>query len=498
MNFSIATLGCKVNQYDSAAVSGALQAEGARPARNAEQSDLVVINTCCVTTTAMRKSRQVISRAVRNSPHATVFVLGCYADYDAGCIGRVLLRLGIPSERTVIAGHHDDISARIKRVVEDLRHGDRTQGAGSSPSRSDLQAGPIWNDKQNSAGLGVCGPGTSATSIKTRRAEAVKANMPGLRGLGPIRRFDNRSRAFVKVQDGCDAFCSFCVVPYTRSCVWSRPIEQVVRESRDLAATGHREIVLCGVFLGAYGRGTAVRRRWGPNGGKLAELLRRVADIKGLWRVRVSSLAPGDVTDELLEVCAAAANFSPHFHLPLQSGSPAVLRRMNRQYTPEHYRRVVRKVRCALDRPAITTDIIVGYPGESDADFARTLELAREAQFSKIHIFPFSPIPGTAAWEYRHEAPPPRTVKRRCAALADLERQMALRYRSRFVGESLEGIVEDRPARRRRSYRAMTDRYVTAGFAATDSDRITAGRIVRLRIDKPTDDGFAATLQELL
>ncbi|MCJ7544668.1 MAG: radical SAM protein [Phycisphaerae bacterium] len=165
------------------------------------------------------------------------------------------------------------------------------------------------------------------------------------------------------------------------------------RECRDLVAAGHREIVLCGVFLGAYGRDTAVRSRWGEQRSQLPNLLRRLAAIDGLWRLRLSSLECLDITDELLAACTETSTVASHFHLPLQSGSNRILRRMNRRYTVEQFLDAVARLRAALDRPAITTDILVGFPGEEEADFAATLAAARHAGFAKIHAFPFSPIP---------------------------------------------------------------------------------------------------------
>jgi len=174
----------------------------------------------------------------------------------------------------------------------------------------------------------------SSDSIRARRQAAVKVKSPGTRRLGPIEHFPRHQRAFVKVQDGCDAFCSYCIVPYARANVWSRDADEVVAECRRLVQAGHKEIVLAGVFLGAYGRDTTIRRRWDKRPDALAGLVRRVADIDGLWRVRLSSLEPGDLTDELLAAAGELPNFAPHFHLPLQSGSPRILSRMNRQYSP--------------------------------------------------------------------------------------------------------------------------------------------------------------------
>ena len=326
------------------------------------------------------------------------------------------------------------------------------------------------------------------TYIRQRREAAVKNNFRGVRGLPGIDRFDGHQRAFVKVQDGCDAFCAYCIVPYIRWKVWSRSIDEVEQECRRLVAAGHREVVLSGVFLGAFGRETAVRRRWGGRASKLPELLRRIAGIEGLWRVRLSSLEPADMMGELLAVCREVQRVAPHFHLPLQSGSARILRRMNRQYTPDEYRRTADALRRTLDRPAITTDVIVGFPGESDADFAETLAVARHCGFAKIHAFPFSAVEGTAAWTFRHEAPPRDVVRRRMADLAELEAELARAYRQEFVGGIMEGLVENARPCRPVQRQAMTDRYQTIFFEARGD--IRAGDVVPLKVTGVRRDGL--------
>jgi threonylcarbamoyladenosine tRNA methylthiotransferase MtaB len=330
------------------------------------------------------------------------------------------------------------------------------------------------------------------THIKARRALAVKANLPGTRRLPPVRRFARHQRAFVKVQDGCDAFCTYCVVPYTRCNVWSRPLAEVVEECRGLVAAGHKEIVLTGVVLGAYGRATVVPERWPAGPALLIELVRRVARIEGLWRVRLSSLAPRDVTGELLGLWRELPNLAPHLHLPLQSGSAAVLARMGRRYTPEAYLAAVAAARRALDAPAVTTDVIVGFPGEGETQFAETLAAAREAGFCKIHAFPFSAMAGTAAWAWRGEAAPPAVVKERMARLAALERDLARAYRRRLVGRTVEAVVESPPRRSRRRGReglaeARTPRYQRVFFPGAAAP----GAVVRLRMTAVREEGLA-------
>jgi len=492
--FVVKTLGCKVNQYDSCAIASALTEAGLEPirqGRSAREADLVVVNTCCVTATAMRKSRQAVRRVVRNHPGAFVFVVGCYSDYDAATMRRILRELGVSPRRGATAGYHDDLAAAVKEVARRVIEGREIAYSHSlgSFSLSDLGG----NDTSMSVDIPVVGgaPGGSLhTYIRKRRKQAVKNNLPAARGLKGIDRFEGHQRAFVKVQDGCDAFCSYCVVPYTRWKVWSRSMGEVEDECRRLLAAGHKEIVLCGIFLGAFGRRTALRSRWrGPS--KLPELLSRVASIEGLWRVRMSSLEPGDVTDELIAVCREAPQVAPHFHLPLQSGSQRIVGRMNRQYTVDEYRRTADRLKAALDRPAITTDIVVGFPGESEADFAETLAVARYCGFAKIHAFPFSPVAGTAAWTYRHEAPPAAVVKERLARLSAIEAELADAYRRGLVGGSMEGLIERCRPGRPGQHRAMTDRYQTVLF---EGDGVKAGDVVRLRVTGVRREGLSGLI----
>jgi len=491
LRFSITTLGCKVNQYDSAAFAAALRRAGMQLARPPDQPALVVVNTCCVTATAMRKSRNAIRRAVRNVPSAAVLVTGCYSSYDAERIRKLLAELGIGEHQAVVAGHHDDLAGCIRRLLSYI-----SAARGHPRQRSsccDGGADTIRDEvSMNTADLDAVAPPSASNNIKSRRKAGVKGNSLWTAALGPIDRFDGHQRAFVKVQDGCDAFCAYCIVPYTRDVVWSRSSDEIEAECRRLVAAGHKEIVLTGVCLGAYGRDTTVRRRWGAAPAALPALIERIAAIEGLWRVRLSSLEPGDVREALLAVCRDTAKVAPHFHLPLQSGSQRILKRMDRQYTADQFRLTVDRLRRAMDRPGLTTDIIVGFPGETDRDFAQTLAVARHAGFAKIHIFPFSAIEGTAAWTYRNEGPPPAVVKARIAELAELEAETAAAYRRQFVGQEMQALVE-RPKNGQSHLEAMTDRYMTVRFRPPAGVDLT-GTVVRVRIDGLSNEGLRGTL----
>lgn len=273
------------------------------------------------------------------------------------------------------------------------------------------------------------------------------------RGNGAAMPECGRTRALLKIQDGCNQFCSYCVVPAVRSALWSKNFEAAVDEARYLAGRGHREIVLTGVRLGLYD---------GGGGRGLAALLDALGDVEGLERVRLSSLEILEVNEELLEAMGRSRVFCRHLHLPLQSGDDGVLKRMNRPYCAAEYLKRVAEIRARLGRMAITTDVIVGFPGETEEAFENTLAACREAGFSKIHIFPFSVRKGTAA-AAMDGAVSAEEMRRRARKLALLEKRLAVKYRKEMVGEIAEVLVE---RRENGAARGKTRDYVTVEFAA--------------------------------
>jgi len=263
-------------------------------------------------------------------------------------------------------------------------------------------------------------------------------SLPLLAGRQP-----DTQRAILKVQDGCDAHCTYCIIPKLRPIPWHKPIDQAVQEARAIVAAGHSEIVLTGVFLGAYGYSTALRNRQSTSPETLASLIDALCtQVPGLRRLRLSSLEPGDLTTTLLRTLAAYPQVMPHFHLPLQSGSDHILRRMNRQYTSAAYLQTINRLRDLFDRPAFTTDIIVGFPGEADEFFAQTLDLVRLVGFLHIHAFPFSPRRGTAAARWQKHFVHQQTITDRMHELAQLSLSQSLTYREQFVGQTVEILVE--------------------------------------------------------
>ncbi len=501
--YRLITLGCKVNQYETQVVREVLEATGLRAARPGEDADWAIINTCAVTGEALRKSRQAVRRALRDGA-ARVMVIGCGADADAE-------RLRSIEGVEAVFGHREEIRSRVREIVlARLEPGSReTTACPSGLMLHRLPAGQITGCKpvphpaadRNEGSIRPMVPtsaqGPTADSSDPRVNRSITRSLPIVKRAdeltAQIARFEGRRRAFLKVQDGCDAFCSYCIIPRLRPNLRWKRIDVAVAEAEALVRAGHREIILTGVFLGAYGRDTAIRKRFQPGPSPLAGLVAALARVKGLERLRLSSLEPGDVDQALLDALALHDNCVPHLHLPLQSGSPNILRRMNRQYSVDAFVEMIDRVRAALDRPAITTDIIVGFPGETEADFEATLKVVRHAQVCKIHTFPFSPREKTAAARWTNEFVPPATVKERLRRLARVEAELSLAFRRQFIG-CIERVIVESVASDPRVGRPVAsdlcvgraDRYFEIHFEADD---VSPGDLVHVRIDRVTSNG---------
>jgi threonylcarbamoyladenosine tRNA methylthiotransferase MtaB len=330
--FAIETLGCKVNQYETQQIRQFLEQQGLEFVTSNDRPELLIVNTCCVTHTASAKSRQAIRRGQKLNPAAVLLVSGCLPSAPESELTGLARDLHLVS-------HQDNIVDELTRLI--------AQGkAGYSRS-----LGPPLRKKP--------------TYIKATNGPKIKDKneLQHRPAFGPLNRFKGQTRAFLKIQDGCDGNCSYCIIPHTRPKIRSKPIELVLKEAHALVQSGHKEIVLTGIFIGAYGQNTVKRKNWSQlQQNHLAKLLQKISSVPGLARIRLSSLEPGDVTDELLEAYQRCPNLMPHLHLPLQSGSQRILALMRRQYTINQFYRAVEKIKHKLDRPAITTDIIVGFP----------------------------------------------------------------------------------------------------------------------------------------
>jgi threonylcarbamoyladenosine tRNA methylthiotransferase MtaB len=377
------TLGCKVNFYDTEAIWRMFKAAGYEQVPFEEKADVYVINTCTVTHTGDKKSRQVIRRAVRTNADATVVVTGCYAQIA-------------PDEVAAIAGVDlvvgNDRKSQIVELVEKVRREQHPYQA----------VGNI---------------------LKTREFEEMDVPF-----------FEERTRASLKIQDGCNNFCTFCIIPYARGLIRSRKPENILAQARKLAKAGYREIVLTGIHTGGYGADL--------QGYRLAHLLQDLEQIDELYRVRISSIEASEIDDFLIEVLGRSKKVCKHLHIPLQAGNNYVLRKMNRHYTVEQYADKLRQLREALPDLAITSDVIVGFPGETDAYFEDTESFIREQKFSQLHVFPYSPRKGTPAAKFPDQVP--EDVKEaRVHRLIALSKQLTLDYARQHLGKQLEVVVEE-------------------------------------------------------
>lgn len=405
--FSISTLGCKVNQYESQQIREFLSQRGLCQVDSRQNPDLVIVNTCGVTSTASAKSRQFIRKTQRQLPKCRIIVCGCLpVAQDPG-----LAEIG---ENVHFVENRQDLAAELTHILNraTLTHPESTLSIQS-------------------------------TAIKTESPAKINPGRETGESLPSLTEFQGQTRAFVKVQDGCDGRCAYCIIPQTRPTLHSRPVPEILDEVRALVASGHKEVVVTGVFLGAYGRDTVRRAKW-PNQSNpgLARLLYELAQIRDLPRIRLSSLEPADLTDDLLDVMASSSNIMPHIHLSLQSGSDTVLKRMGRQYSRSDFERVIQAIKTRLDRPALTTDIIVGFPGETDQEFGETVDLARQTGFAKMHVFAFSERQGTAAAKMPQKVQGP-VIRERSEILRGLDEELAGQYRSRFLDEQATVLVED-------------------------------------------------------
>jgi threonylcarbamoyladenosine tRNA methylthiotransferase MtaB len=404
--FTISTLGCKVNQYESQQVRELLERLGLQRFTPPGKPDLAIINTCCITHIASAKSRKYIHKIQALYPDTTVVVCGC-----------------LPTVQ------NDELISPARNVhfIKDR----------SSLASFIIQTASISDDAWN------C-PDYPNTFIKPEKDSKIKhkKDLPDNPELLPLTAFKDQTRAFLKIQDGCDARCSYCIIPKTRPIVQSRATDEIIAEAKALVKAGHKEIVVTGISVGAYGQTTVKKRYRSNQTDHLAALLAQLAQIPDLARIRLSSLEPADITDRLVEVFHSHRNIMPHLHLSLQSGSDNVLKKMCRQYRTDEVLKKIDLFKSSLDRPAITADIIVGFPGETDADFQQTVDLARYIGFSKMHIFRFSPRQGTAASKIK-DTVDNQIVKHRAEVLHNLDIELGTKFRQQFIGQTVEVLIEN-------------------------------------------------------
>ncbi len=424
---AFATLGCKVNQYETQRILDSFEERGFAITEFTQKADVYVINTCSVTQAAERKSRQMVRRLARQNPDAVVVMTGCYGEMAAikgETVEEATLVVPNPEKLRTL----DHLLRRFPTLAPRLQ-------SGLQPSTFNLQ-------------------------------------------------HTKRTRATVKVQDGCNVFCSFCSIPYTRKVMGSRPVSEVIEEVERLADRGYREIVITGVLVGAYGPDT------GSAGPDLAALLLRLARVPGIERVRLSSIEPTQVTESLLDAFAQEPRLCNHLHIPLQSGDSRVLHVMSRPYDQEFYLRLCERAYRLLPDLAITSDILVGFPGEDRAAFESTLHVARTVGFARAHIFRYSPRPGTPAAELRDQVPE-EEKEARSQELAAACRETQQRYIARYLGKTLNVLVEGKE-RDGGLLSGYTENYIKALFTGGSH---LIGRVAPVQLLEPTTDGALGEAQ---
>lgn len=435
------TLGCKVNHYETEAIWQLFKAEGYERKEYESTADVYVINTCTVTNTGDKKSRQVIRRAIRSNPDAVIAVTGCYAQTSPAEI------MAIPGV-DIVVGTQD--RTKLLGLIEQFK----------------VERQPI-NGVRN--------------IMKTRVYEEL--DVPA---------FTDRTRASLKIQEGCNNFCTFCIIPWARGLMRSRDPQEVLKQAQQLVDAGYKEIVLTGIHTGGYGEDMKDYN--------LAMLLRDLEEqVHGLKRIRISSIEASQISDEVIEVLANSKKVVPHLHIPIQSGSDTVLKRMRRKYSMDYFADRLVKLHKALPGLAVTSDVIVGFPGETEEEFLETYHFIKDHKFSELHVFPYSKRTGTPAARMENQVDE-EIKNERVHRLITLSDQLAKEYASRYEGEIVEVIPENRFNENQEQglYEGYTDNYLKVVFPGSE-DMI--GEVVKVKITKsgyPFSEGqFVTIVREL-
>jgi threonylcarbamoyladenosine tRNA methylthiotransferase MtaB len=412
--FAMATLGCKVNQCESAGIAETMAVQGMKLVPFEEEADCYIVNTCTVTGRTDYQSRQLIRRAIRRNPASVVVVTGCYAQRSPEEIAR------IPGVR-IIAGNAE--KSRLSEFIRELAEGKGPQ----------VRVGDIRSKKRFSS-LGVAA-------------------------------FPEHTRAFLKIQDGCDAFCSYCIVPQARGANRSLPPAEVEEGIYFLAKGGFREVVLTGIHLGAYGRDLIPAT-------DLTAIVRRIAETKPVERLRLSSIEPREIADELISLIGSSGVVCRHLHIPLQSGDDGILAAMNRDYDASFFRNLIQRVHTAVPDIAVGIDVIAGFPGETERAFANTLRLVEGLPVAYLHVFPYSRRPGTAAAEMPDQVPESEK-KRRAELLRRVGAAKRQAFAVRSIGTPLTVLIEGRIDKSTGFPVGFSDNYIpVACRGAAETNRI--------------------------
>ncbi len=426
------TLGCKVNQTETEAMAGIFRQGGYTVADPGEHADVYVVNTCSVTHLGERKSRQMVRRATRLNPGAIIAVTGCFAQIapaDAASIEGVDVVIGTRDRDRILDFVEEAIKEKHKVVAV-----------------SDI--------------------------MEAREFEDI-----------PLRGVPGRTRAFLKIQDGCDNYCSYCIIPYARGHLRSRTLESITMETRHLAEAGFREIVLTGINLGAYGREGGIH--------SLTDAVRTVLEEPRIARVRLSSTESLEISEELIGLMEDDHRMCPHLHLPLQSGEDSILTAMRRSYKTADYSRLLENLRRRVPDLAVTTDVIVGFPDETQECFDKTLNFVAAMEFAKIHVFPYSRRVGTPAATFAHQVDDAEK-KRRVAELLAVGDRSGTQYRQRFVGRSMSVLVEMTGGRTAEGLTPNYQRVILQEGATAFKEN----ELVEVELESVTAEGFLGRLRK--
>lgn len=422
------TLGCKVNQYETEAMTELFEKEGYEITDFDQYADVYVINTCTVTNLGDRKSRQMIRRAKKLNKHSIVAVVGCYAQTAAEEISKIK---GV----NLIIGTKD--RSRIVELINQIKE----------------------QEEQINVVQDI---------MTTREFEDMK-----------VTAYKERTRAFLKIQEGCNQFCSYCIIPYARGPVRSRKPEDIVEEVQQLAQNGFKEIVFAGIHVASYGKDL--------KNTNLLDIIKRVHDIEGIERLRLSSIEPMTLTEEFVENAARLPKLCPHYHISLQSGCDATLKRMNRKYTTAEYREVVNRLRANFPDVAITTDVMVGFPGETEQEFEESKRFVDEISFAQVHVFKYSPRKGTPSVTFPNQVSP-EEKERRSKIMIELSANSEKRFCDKFIGREMEVLFEQQVKEQDGYYEGLTPNYIRV---VAHSDEDIEGQIMKVQL-KERKEGFIA------
>lgn len=418
------TLGCKVNQYDTEAMVEIFERGDYDVVASDEIADVYVINTCTVTNLGDRKSRQFIRRSKKRNPDAIIVVVGCYAQTaseEVMAIEGVNLVLGT-NERN-----------KIVELVESIN----------------------MNQKINYVD----------NIMEVKEFEELS-----------IEKVKGKTRVFLKVQEGCNQFCSYCIIPYARGPIRSRKLENIISEVERLSKNGFKEIVLTGIHIASYGKDLKDIA--------LIDVIKQVHEVDGIERIRLSSVEPTLLTEEFIKGIKTLPKFCHHLHISLQSGSDETLKRMNRKYDIEQYRRIIMNLRREIPNIAITTDIIVGFPGETEGEFENTYNFVKEMAFSQIHVFKYSPRKGTPAAKYENQVP--GDIKNsRSERIIQLGNEMMNSYREQFIGQEMSILFEAYNSKEKHLIEGLSENYIRVAVTA---DEVYIGKIVKTKATSVEED----------